>query len=223
MDKIIFIHNNVPDRSSFISFINQDIGIYEELNDINISTNLDTNNINRIGFVWHNNGVIKIPFFDEINEEHFFKNFTNLKYIDLITHDIYTLDWYEYINNIEKSLLKYNIETTIRYSIKQSGDGIKTDWILDSDDINLIDENIYFGESMLNYKYILNENIQINTEKELYRNIFSRDNHLTTLPPTTCPTILPPVFLQEALSNIYIIDYDEVKSFSWCYGYLIGS
>jgi hypothetical protein len=167
MDKIILIHNNVPDRDIFINNINENIHKADKFS--NLSNDIDNSAINRIGLVWLNNGVVNIPFFDdyindslsvnELPEEFMLKMYPNITDIDLITCNINTQNWFSYIQNIKDALLnKHNINVNIHYSLDQTGNSENSDnidWILEQpNNLDLLTEGIYFN-SMTNYRYVL--------------------------------------------------------------------
>jgi alpha-tubulin suppressor-like RCC1 family protein len=78
------------------------------------------------------------------------KNQYEMQYFDVITCNAYDTHWQQFI-----TAFKNNYSLHIRTSANVTG--LNGDWILESDNINLV--GLYFSENIVNYKYSLELNI----------------------------------------------------------------
>jgi alpha-tubulin suppressor-like RCC1 family protein len=78
------------------------------------------------------------------------KNQYEMQYFDIITCNAYDTHWQQFI-----TVFKNNYGLHIRTSANITG--LNGDWILESDNINLV--GLYFSENIINYKYSLEFNI----------------------------------------------------------------
>lgn len=153
MSILIFIDKNISDYQTFITGVKVQIG--SEF--IKPFGQIDKN-INRIGFVWENNGS-KIPF----GTGNYFNNkfpllfFSNdfIEYLKLfsnkITVDLISCSFNSPLHLRELNILKKILpHVTFNYSINLTGNRPQGDWIMESsgDDIS----KIYFNMNILNYK-----------------------------------------------------------------------
>jgi alpha-tubulin suppressor-like RCC1 family protein len=171
-DKFIIISQYIENKELFISSINNDV----------LELNYDNENVNElleiikknrknedlyISLVYHSDMTNSMPFFENIknennNEYEYFSNEfilfvgllnelndENKTYIDLITINDCGEDYYDEIMNIENNLK--NIK--IRHKLSVDKNTLNNNWILESDNVDLV--NLYFNEKIRIWNYTL--------------------------------------------------------------------
>ena len=180
MINIILIIFPIKDKLEFTKYIRNNVKIFYVGNNNNL-TNINFNNINKIGIMWNNTGNSKLPKLGKTkkNNYKFYNNFIidllekisfsdnfiddklKKKTLDLISCN---LNSYEFIN--ETNILKEKYNINIRYSIKIQPNNLlsynEEEWIMESDNISI--KNEYFTEELnwlhrLNYKKYTQESM----------------------------------------------------------------
>jgi alpha-tubulin suppressor-like RCC1 family protein len=151
----IFINDNVPDINTFIDGIKDIVTIHKF---DNLIDKYDLN-VNRIGFVWHNDRM-DIPFgsteltIDNYTFTYFKKELIDyLQLYNNITVDLITcyLDDPLFLSEVEIIFNNLN-NINIEYSLDATGN-INGNWIMESNNSSILD--IYFNNLIKDYKYIL--------------------------------------------------------------------
>ncbi len=158
MKTIIYINKNVPDYDILVSCVQPLVKIKT---DLEIVLN-DYNDVDRIGFVWENNGL-RIPwgitphiFINGFESKYWTKEFIEYLFeykkpilVDLITCCLNSIEFQKELTEI-KTILPNVI---FNYSNTKIGNTIDANWILESsnEDISLI----YFTNKIKNYSQVL--------------------------------------------------------------------
>lgn len=181
MNKLVFTKLTDVD-SALLSSFRSDCVVHAYNKTMNIH-DFDVSNITYLAFVWHNPGNSFIPFFsddsnspfaefrrkindntqrDDTNKIHnhqykffhdnliaLFRNLPTTANVDLISCSLNEPNLIESINKI-----KQDLGINIRYSLDKTGNLLeKTNWILESDNVNI--KNLYFTNNINNWTGVL--------------------------------------------------------------------
>jgi hypothetical protein len=158
------LHNDTGLFNSFKNYcILKNADDYESID--KLIENVDVSSITHIALVYHSNNSPKIPFFPERyiseikdNLPYYSDKYTNYSFysdkliellekfpqgitLDLLTCNLNQPDFIEETNQVET-----NLNINIRYSLNQSGNNTESDWVLESDNVNV--KNLYFTEQI---------------------------------------------------------------------------
>ena len=172
MSKIIFVSSTLPDKELLLSSLQPGYIPYTFFNEV---LEADKPTITRVGFVWRNNGITEVPFFNECEELNNLQRvinelslYTSLQDVDLITCSINSDHWLSFIDELKTGLTTTNIN--IHYSLNQTGNGVGSDWILESDNVDLLGEGMCFNTKILEYGYILDSKANATNVGEFFSN-----------------------------------------------------
>jgi hypothetical protein len=163
---LVLIHNNVEEPLLLkSSFKNSEVILYNNQNSDELLENINkeciTHNIKNLVLVFHPTSKIELPFFNSslLSENRIFRNGLielinklNINTLDLLACSLNNNYFIESVKEIEKEM-----GIIIRYSLDNLGN--KTNWILDSHNIDIKD--VYFNENIERWNYSLNYDIPL--------------------------------------------------------------